>query len=246
VKNSSPGAKNLSAVLKRFAKSPAPEFPDAGDPVAVLIQSFLLWEATAEDALAAYAAMRDRFVDYNELRVSLPHEIARTLALRDGRALDRCHRLRAVLTDIFKREHAVTLERLSQMGKRELRKYLDELEGMVPFVAARLALLCFDSHSIPVDERLRSRLIEEGIAEPAMDVNELSGWLSRHVKASQGPRVHYALQAWSEYPAGKPSARDGASRSRPGTRTKTTAARKTGARSGARSGPRPRRAQAES
>jgi hypothetical protein len=230
VKHSSPGAKNLSAVLKRFAKSPAPEFPDAADPVAVLIQSFFLWEATAAEARTAYAAMKDRFVDYNELRVSLPHEIARTLDLRDRRALDRCHRLRAVLTDIFKREHAVTLERLSQLGKRELRKYLDELEGMVPFVAARLALLCFDSHSIPVDERLRARLIEEGIAEPGMDLNELSGWLSRHVKASQGPRVHYALQAWCDCPAVEPSGRDGSPRSRPASRKRAAAARTAGVR----------------
>jgi hypothetical protein len=227
VKSSSPAAKNLNAVLKRFAKSPPPDFPDAGDPVAVLIQSFLLWEASTAEALSAYAAMKDGFVDYNELRVSLPHEMARALRLRDRRALDRCHRLRAVLTDIFKREHAVTLQRLSQLGKRDLRKYLDELEGMVPFVAARLALLCFDSHSIPVDERLRARLVEQEIVEPGMDLNELSAWLARHVRAAHGPRMHYALQAWCDCPPGKAPPRDGA---RSGVRKKSTASRGAGVR----------------
>lgn len=230
MKSSSPGAKNLREVLKRFTKSPTPAFPDADDPVAVLIQSFLLWEATTTDARAAYVAMKNHFVDYNELRVSLPHEIVRALGLRDGRALDRCHRLRAVLTDIFKREHAVTLQRLSQLGKRELRKYLDELEGMVPFVASRLSLLCFNSHSIPVDDRLRERLIEAEVADAGMDVNELSVWLARHVKASHGPRMHFALQAWCDASAGRHRQAEGAARSRRSTRKKTSAARAAGSR----------------
>jgi hypothetical protein len=139
-----------------------------------------------------------------------------------------------VLTDVFKREHAVSLQRLSQLGKRELRKYLDELEGMVPFVASRLALLCFDSHSIPVDDRLRARLIDAAIADPGMDLNELSVWLARHVRASHGPRMHYALQAWCDQAARKLPARNGARRS--------TTKRETGSRALARAGTRTRKA----
>ncbi len=226
MKSHEASAKNLSALLRRLGKPATAACPDAADPVAVLIQSFFLWESTTDEAIAAYAAMKKQFVDYNELRVSLPYEVVGHLGLRDRRALDRCQRLRAVLTDLFKREHEVTMKRLPMLGKREVRKYLDELEGMVPYVAARLSLLCFDTHSIPVDDRLRDLLIQEGIADPAMDVNELSAWVSRHVKAGQGPHVHRALQAWGDRVTERLAGDGAPSKRRPAPKRARTVARK--------------------
>jgi len=201
VKNTNACARKFASLLKRVMKNaPAqePAFPDADDPVAVLIQSFLLWESETEGALACYERLRDGFVDYNDLRVSLPYEIVRITGQTDPRALDRSQRLRAVLNDIYRREHAVNLDRLRECGKRDVRKYLDDLEGMVLFVAARTALLAFDSHAVPVDDQLRAQLIEEEAAEEGVDLAELAQWLSRQVKAADGRAAHFALQAWSD------------------------------------------------
>ncbi|MGI9012979.1 MAG: hypothetical protein ACR2GY_01875 [Phycisphaerales bacterium] len=168
------------------------------DPIAVLIESFLLCESTLKIAAERYAKVRAAFVDYNELRVALPHEVLAACGANDKQLLECCKGLREALNDIFQREHATSLDRLRPLGKRDARKYLDELRSMPPFVAARVALIAFKAHAVPVDKRLRSLLIEEGAADPAIDIAELGAWLARQVKATDSAVVHASLQAWSD------------------------------------------------
>lgn len=198
MKNANACARNLSAFLKRLGKGEDPGFPEADDPIAVTVMSFLLWESTTPAAKEAYARFKARFVDYNDFRVTLPYEMVELVDLRDVRALERCQRLRAVLNDIFRREHVVSLGRLAAEGKRDVKKYLDSLEGMVPYVSARVSLLAFDTHAVPIDDHLRALLIEEGAADDSVELPELAPWLARQVKASHGRSVHFALQAWSD------------------------------------------------
>jgi hypothetical protein len=155
-----------------------------------------MWESSTPAADAAYEQLMESVVDFNELRVCLPHELVAAIGPRYPRALERCQRLKAVLNDLYRREHAVTFERLSSGGKREVRKYIESLEGMVPYVATRLLLLCFEMHGVPLDEQLRALLIQEGAADPSVEVPELSPWLSRHVKSGRGASAHAALQQW--------------------------------------------------
>ncbi|MCH6561950.1 MAG: response regulator [Myxococcales bacterium] len=74
--------------------------------------------------------------------------------------------------------------------------YLDSLEGMVPYVSCRVMLLCFNAHRMPVDEQLRTALIEHGAASGSMDVPGVSAWLGRQIKAAKGVETHFALQSW--------------------------------------------------
>lgn len=196
MKNAAKCAKQLNSLLKQRGAVPAPELPDTDDPIAVLVMSFLMWETTTEKALIAYKSIRAGVVDFNDLRVCMAQEVVDLIGPRYPRALDRTQRLRAVLRDVYSREHAVTLERLASLGKREVRKYLDSLEGMVPYVAARVALLSFDAHAIPVDDQLRTMLIEIDAADSSAENHELSSWLDRHIKASEGREAYFALQSW--------------------------------------------------
>jgi len=188
--------RNLARILKKSARSRSRELPDADNPVAVLVLSCLLWECTPTKALAGYKRLREQVVDFNDLRVCLPHETMARLGERYPLALERAHRLRASLNDLYAREHAVSLDRLAHMGKKEVKRYLDSLEGMVPYVSARVALLSFDVHGVPVDESLRGALIAAGAADPTHDVMELGHWLTRHVRAGEGAAAHAKLQEW--------------------------------------------------
>jgi hypothetical protein len=198
--------RNLSRILKK-ARSRPREWPDADNPVAVLVLSFLLWESTPAKALAAYKRVVEHVVDFNDLRVSLPHETMARLGERYPLAQERAHRLRASLNDLYNREHAVSLDRLRHLGKKEVKRYLDSLEGITPYVSSRLALLSFDVHGIPADESLRAALIGAGAADPALDLVELGHWLTRHVRAGDGAAAHATLQDWcaSRSPAGESS-----------------------------------------
>lgn len=223
MRNGDPGQKKLKDLLKEIGAVPPPVLPESDDPLAVLILSFLTWESTTAKAVAAFKRIREGVVDFNDLRVCLSEETQEIIGPRYPRGLERCQRLRAVLRNIYHREHAVTLDRLEALSKRDIRRYLLSLEGIVPYVVGRVMLLCYDAHGIPVDDQLRAALIEYGAADSSGDIDDLSSWLARQIKAGDGAAAHYALQAWIDGGAGKA---EGATRSASGRRA-AAASRKT-------------------
>lgn len=191
----------LRSLLKRCRDAygaPEPQAESAEDPIEQLVWSFVLWDATTSKAEPAMRRIRSSFVDHNELRVSLPHEIAAVLGERYPRGPERALRLRLALNDIYYRENAVSLTRLREMQKREAREYLESLEGMPPYVAARVMLLNLGGHAAPVDERLTAALIDEGVLPPETNVDQAASLLARHVKAAEAHEAHLLLQRWSE------------------------------------------------
>ncbi len=189
-------ARNFARLLKKITKSPAKPPQDVGDPVAVLVMSFLMWNCTSSKAATAYKRLMDHIVDFNDLRVSMPHEMVELIGSRYPLALERCQRMRATLRHTYKREHAVSLERLAGLPKREIKNYARSLDGIDPYVADRVTLLCFGTHSIPVDNRLRRALVGADACEESMETIALGSWLARQVKAADALDSHYALQAW--------------------------------------------------
>ena len=132
-------ADQLQALLSRLKKQFSPEPPaPIEDPLEQLVSSLLLWESTASKAEAARRRLIAAVVDINELRVCLPEEIVALLGERYPRGEERALRLRAALNDIYVREHAVSLEHLKKMNKRDARQYLESLEGVPQYVAARV------------------------------------------------------------------------------------------------------------
>ncbi len=228
MKNATTFGKKLAALLKKLPKAEPPEFADAHDPIAVLVFSFLMVDSTTEKALTGYGKLREHIVDFNDLRVSMPHEVASYLGARYPRGLERCQRIRAALRNVYLREHAVNVDSLKEAGKRDVKKYIESLEGMVPYVSARILLMSFDTHAIPVDEQLRAELVAAGAADEDADLAEISAWLSRQVRASDGLETHYGLQAWVEANAGgeNRTKRKSASKGGAGNTRKKTSSRK--------------------
>lgn len=195
MKNPQESAKRFSRLLRKIRK-PQAAGEDNGDAVEVMVKSFLMWDAPTARSEAAFKRLMDRVVDYNDLRVTMASEMVEWIGPRYPMALERCQRLRAALRHTYKREHAVSLDRLKGMGRRELKRYLRSLDGISPYVADRVTLLCFEAHCIPVDERLREALIREGVTDESIEVADLSSWLARQVKAADAVTTHHALQAW--------------------------------------------------
>ena len=219
-------AAKLNALLRKTPSTrvelPAPLAQR--DPVAVLVHSFLLWESTSALALEAFHRIQESMVDFNDLRVSLPRELVDVIGSKYPRAEERVRRLRASLNEVFKREHAVRLP--AAEGKRDIRTYVETLDGMVvPFVGARVLLQCFGVHGVPVDEQTRAVLAEHELCEAGTELADIAGMLARHVKAEQAEAAHESLQALVDQghaaearPARRAAAKDGPRRSR-GART---------------------------
>ncbi len=214
VVNNQDGAKKFAGLLRKLNKPPLPDPEESKDAVAVLIKSFLIWDSTTAKASAAYKRIMDRVVDYNDLRVTMSYELAEWIGPRYPKAQERCQRIRAALQHMYSREHAVSLDRLHSLGRREVKHYLRSLDGIAPYVADRVTLLCFEAHCVPVDDRLRRALIAAAVCDDTVTVNDLSSWLARQVKAANSTATHHALQAWSDRPGSGGSGGSGGSSSK--------------------------------
>ena len=196
----------LNTFLKKHRGSDLPLLPDfirPRDPVAVLIHSWLLWEASTEQAEVAMRKLLDAFVDYNEIRVSLPHEKASVIGKRYPRLEERLHGIRRTLHSLYLARHALSFDHLEGKGKRDIKADIESLDGMHPFVAARILRLSFEVHALPADDQLSALLHEHGIIDEPVDPDELSAWLGSTIKSDDAIDVIVALQtaiddAWGQ------------------------------------------------
>ena len=196
-------AKKFASVVKRLvAAAPAPvtySLEAFGETQALereLLFSFLLWDSNSTLAHAAYRKLVDAFVDLNHLRVAMPEEVAAIIGDRYPKSEHRSARLRAVLQDIFRREHTLSISRLTSIGKREARHYLESLEGMHGFVSGRLLLFNLTSHAVPLDDRLRVMLTEEHAIDPILSISEAQHWVEHQVPADSAHAVAHAFLHW--------------------------------------------------
>ncbi len=197
-------SKKLASLMKRLRS----RFPDA-QPVACpgagpallvdeLIYSMLLWEASAAQAHGARERLAKAFVDANDLRVGTPDDIGAALGDRYPLASERSHRLRTALNVVYKRQHDMDLQSLHQAGKREARAYLESIDGLPLFAAARVSLVGLGAHALPVDDRLLALLVDAGVVGEDAGVHEASSSLERQVRAGEALATGTLLQAWSD------------------------------------------------
>lgn len=191
--------------------------PEGTDPVVhELVYSFLAWEASAPLATAALNRMRAAVVDYNELRVCYAQELAGLMGEGYPLAMERATRLRAALTEVYRREHGTVLARLIDLPKRDARVYLEALEGVPPFVAARVVLLALGGHAVPLDAMLHGMLASEEAVEPESTVADAMGWLERTLRAKESEEAYLLLEAWRKRKAQKVGPAAGAKPKRSG------------------------------
>ena len=190
--------KALAALLKKAKSAYSGEGADELEPIAQLVFSFLVWNATVRQADTAFGKIMSQVVDLNELRVSHAREVVEIIGVRYPDAEQRSIRMLESMNEIFDREHDFRMTSAKAKGKREQREYLDTLPGMTPFVAARVALLAFGAHAMPVDDRLLSLLIKADVFEPEATPAEAEAWLTRQIKAGDALEAYLWLQEWAD------------------------------------------------
>ena len=198
-------AKKLHSLLKKLrsdlgetiADGDCEGCPDTADRLLWrLVFSFMAWEASHARASGATKKLHASVIDYNEMRVCLADELAGMIGDRYPRAQERSARLRSTLNDLYRREHGVTLARAVSLGKREAREYLESLEGMPRYVAARMSLVALGGHAFPLDERLQQALRESDALPADLATDEASGWLERQFRAGEALAPYQLLERW--------------------------------------------------
>ena len=190
--------KTLSSLLNQLAKAHPVEDPPARDAVTQLIVSFLTWNATRAQAEKAYQNLMGVLTDNNDVRVTYQQELVKLIGETYPDAEVRVARLHEALNEVYLREYDVKMASIESKAKKEQRQYLDTLPGITPYVAAQVTLLCFGGHAMPVDDKLLSLLIDEGVFEEDTTPAQAEGVLLKHIKAADAFQSHLLLQAWAD------------------------------------------------
>lgn len=174
---------------------PKPEWCDDA-LIHELVFSMFLWESTMENAVRVMGKVHEQFVDYNDLRVSFPHEIEALLGSRYQRATDRCERLISVLGTIFYRHQRLTLAHLREMNKREAREYLESLGSLPRFVISRIMLLGLDAHALPLDAKIARALHKAELIESSKNPDLIAASFEKVIRANQTLETYTRLERW--------------------------------------------------
>lgn len=185
MKNGSAYAKKLKqAYAKIRGKSEPPPSEDGVDPVQHLILAILSQETTIARGRKALKKINDDMVDLNDLRVSTSAEISESITRHIPRSVQRAKRLLRVLDSIYQREYTVSLQTLRGKGIRDVKQYLDTLDGMTPYVSGSVILWSLGGHAIPVNDPTLAWLQDQDLVHPAAEPAEVQSYLERHVSAA--------------------------------------------------------------
>ena len=194
MKNSSAYGKKFTAQLKKLKRRAS--IVEMTDPVDVLAYSQLLWESTTSEANSSWETLQSAMIDWHEVRVSTPEEIAEMCGDKSAMAHERAARLKSMMHRLYLRHHEVTMAPELELGKRDVRAAINSLDGVTPYVSARWLLLCADVGEVPVDSQLAWLLVDSGCVDEGATLEEVASWMGRQVKSDKATDAHQALQAW--------------------------------------------------
>jgi endonuclease III len=188
MKNAKVYAQKIRKLLKGMPKT-ATRPADGEDPVRALVVSVLEANGAAREARKALAALEEEFVDFNELRVAQPKELAERMGKDYPDARARALMIHTVLNNITNRVNKLSMAHLDELPKRQVKKHLME-QGLSPYAAACVSMFAFDAPCVPVDEDLAECLEMKGLVEPGTDTAEVQAFLDRTVPVKQAERAH--------------------------------------------------------
>ncbi len=173
--------------------------PPVTDPITQLILGILSRDTPETKASEGLERLRSMVVDYNELRVIPPIELAAVLSdFPDVRI--KCEDISRALNSIFTREHAISLDRLANLPRKEVVAALDAISGLEPYTRARIRLLGLRQHAIPLDQAMWAYARAQGIVDPRCPLAEAQQFLERQIPEEDALEFFALLkrQAWSE------------------------------------------------
>ena len=207
MKNSSLYEKRFKTLLGRLRKAYAPPPPAQlpTDPVTEMIWSALLEDSSEGTAKVGMSRLTSHYVDFNELRVSRPEEIAESLPNTMTDARPRATRLTRWLQVVFDKFDTLDIRELREQSKRDARNFVAGLPEMTAFVEGRLCLMALNIHAIPVDRALVTILRDREAAHPEADPRDAQGFLERVVPAKDAVEVAMLLEALRQDPSKIPA-----------------------------------------
>ena len=173
--------------------------PSVGDPITQLILGVLSRNTPEAKASEELDRLRGVVVDFNELRVIPPIELAETLGDFPEARL-KCEDISRSLNNIFAIEHIVSLDRLADLSRKDTQTYLERIDGLEPYTIARIRLLGLRQHAVPLDEAMWAMARQEQFVGPRCSLLEAQQCLERQVAEEDALEFFTLLKkhSWNE------------------------------------------------
>ncbi len=217
----------LTPLRKKVRKSDLERQMDSeSEVIEELVVAVLEENAAAAPARSAYRKIMASMVDFNDLRVTTPQDLARSLDRSISNPTEKAQRLSMILNHIFDKKNSLSLDSLRKDSRREARKFLNLLEGITPFVSATVVQRSLGGHAIPVDEAVLGFLVDNELVPENTSIEDVQSFLERHVVAADVPLflTEVRRQALAHY------RRSRSARSAPKTATKSSKANRSTAK----------------
>ena len=142
---------------------------------------------TRDRADRAFRRLRERFFDWNEVRVSAPREVEEALH-ELPRAGARAERLVSFLQEVFETTFSFDLENLEKKGLKQAAKQLARYQAANDFAVAWVLQQALAGHAVPLDDPTLRVLRRLGLLEDgADDLESLRTSLEHLVPKARAP-----------------------------------------------------------
>ena len=150
---------------------------------------------TREEADRAFNNLRERFFDWNEVRVSSQRELGEAFDdVPDGDV--RGQRVVNFLQEVFETTYSFDLEGLHKKGLKQAAKQLQRYQAANDFAVAWVILHSLGGHAVPLDTQVlrvlrRLGLIDDDCADP----ETLRASLEHHIPKAKGGLFYELISA---------------------------------------------------
>jgi endonuclease III len=140
----------LTQLFTLLKKHYEPAEPEARPVLEQFLYAVCREGTTRKEADRAYQILRERFFDWNEIRVSSPRELEEALAdLPEAEA--RANRLVSFLQEVFETTFSFDLESLHKKGLKQAAKQLARYQAANDYAVAWVIQQALGGHAIPLD-----------------------------------------------------------------------------------------------
>lgn len=189
---------NKQRVLNQFFTAIKKRYdPREPEPMPVLEQflyAVCREGATREQADRAFRALRERFFDWNEVRVSSSREVEDALAgLPDAGA--KAERLVSILQEVFEATFSFDLELLHKKGLKQAAKSLGRYKAANDYAVAWVTQQALGGHAVPLDAPALRVLRRLGVLENGEDLEALRSSVEHLVPKAKGSLFNELVSA---------------------------------------------------
>lgn len=170
-------------------------YEEPADAIVYAALSENMSDSAAQDTIKKF---NDYFTDWNDLRVSRVEEIEDVLGGQTPISRQIATTLNRTLAAIFSIYHTISLAALKKMGKRPAKQVLDKLDGASHFIVNYCMLTSLQGHAIPLTRNMIEYLRSNGLVDTDADEQEIEGFLTRLISASNTYEFYSMLRHESE------------------------------------------------